>query len=52
MLSHVIFFLLLAIVTGVLAVTLKGALASLGFGLALALFLGSGFAYMRRRQRR
>jgi hypothetical protein len=52
MLSAVIFFLMLAVVTGVLAVTVKSALASAMFGVALALFLGSGFAYMRRRPRR
>ena len=52
MLTYVIFFLFLVIVAGVFAVTLNGALASTLFSVALALFLGSGFAYMRARYRR
>ena len=51
MLTYVIFFLFLAIVAGVFAVMQDGPLASIMFSVALALFLGSGFAYMRARYR-
>lgn len=51
MLTYVIFFLFLAMVTGVFAIAVKGAVAPVIFTVALALFLGSGFAYMRERYR-
>jgi hypothetical protein len=49
MLSYAIFFLLLALITGVLM--LNGTLGPVIFSVALAAFLGSGFAYMRERYR-
>jgi hypothetical protein len=52
MLTYVIFFLFLVIVAGVFAVTVDGPWASIMFSVALALFLGLGFAYMRARYRR
>jgi hypothetical protein len=51
MFTYVILFLFLAIVAGVFVVTVKGTLAPILFGLALALFLWSGFSYMRERYR-
>jgi hypothetical protein len=51
MLTYVIFILFLAIVTGVFAFAIMGALAPVVFTVTLALFLGSGFAYMRERYR-
>ena len=50
-LSWVIIFLVLAIVTGVLTVTMQGAVPTILFGVSLALFVGAGFAYMRERHR-
>lgn len=49
MLTYAVIFLLVAIITGVLM--LNGTIGPVIFSLALALFLGSGFAYMRERYR-
>ena len=51
MFTCVIIFLVLAIVTGVLTVTMQGAVPTILFGVSLALFVGAGFAYMRERHR-
>jgi hypothetical protein len=51
MLTYVIFILFLAIVTGAIAIAIMGTLAPVIFSVTLALFLGSGFAYMRERYR-
>ena len=51
MFTYVIVFLVFAIVTGVLTVTMKSTVPTILFGVSLALFLGAGFAYMRERYR-
>ena len=51
MLSSFIFFLFLAIVTGAFAIAVMDAAAPIIFTVVLALFLGSGYAYMRERYR-
>ena len=51
MLTYVIFILFLAIVTGVFAIAIMGAVAPVIFTVVLALFLGSGYVYMRERYR-
>ena len=51
MLTYVVFFLIVAIVTGVAALFLKGALAPGAFFVSLALFVWSGLAYMQERRR-
>ncbi|MFN2646098.1 MAG: hypothetical protein ABR570_14005 [Burkholderiales bacterium] len=49
MFTYVVLFLLLAVVAGVLMLSIEGAMAPIMFGVALLLFIGSGFAYMRER---
>jgi uncharacterized membrane protein YtjA (UPF0391 family) len=51
MFTYVILFLILAIVTGVLSVTMDSPVPTILFGVSLALFLGAGFAYMRKKYR-
>jgi len=51
MFTYVILFLVFAIVTGVLTVTMASPVPTILFGVSLALFLGAGFAYMRERYR-
>lgn len=51
MLTYVIFFLILAVATGVFSVLVKGMLAPIMFIVSFALFLWSGVMYMRERQR-
>jgi uncharacterized membrane protein YtjA (UPF0391 family) len=51
MFTYVLLFLLLAIVTGVLMLSMQGPIAPIMFGVSLVLFVASGFAYMRERYR-
>jgi hypothetical protein len=52
MFTYVIVSMILAIVMGLLTVTMQSPVATILFGVSLALFLGAGFAYMRERYRR
>jgi uncharacterized membrane protein YtjA (UPF0391 family) len=51
MFTYVIVFLILAVLTGVLTVTMESSVPTILFGVSLVLFLAAGFAYMRERYR-
>lgn len=51
MLTYVIFFLIVAIATGIFALFVKGMLPPLMFIVSLVMFLWSGIMYMRERRR-
>lgn len=51
MITYVLFFFVLAIVTGVFALLVAGPLAPILFFVTLVLFLWSGYTYFRERRR-
>lgn len=51
MVTYVLFFFVLAVVTGVFALIVAGPLAPILFFVTLALFLWSGYTYLRERRR-
>jgi ABC-type polysaccharide/polyol phosphate export permease len=51
MLTYVIFFLILAIATGVFSMLVRGPLPPIMFVVSFILFLWSGIMYMRERRR-
>ena len=51
LLTAAIFFLLITIVAGIFAVTIKGPLVPILFVVSLVMFIWSGFMHLRERRR-
>jgi RsiW-degrading membrane proteinase PrsW (M82 family) len=51
LLTVAIFFLIIAIIAGILALTWKGALVPIMFAVALVMFVWTGLMHLRERRR-
>ena len=51
LLTVAIFFLLVAIIAGILAMTVKGPLVPIMFAVALVMFIWTGIMHLRERRR-